>query len=172
MTEPFDAARLASSVARVQVTDLDSGETSELMTRSSSACHFFERFRIGDYLVQLRLDWTDIDDNGHPMLDADFLDPVTLEHDHSMRGHSAHHTASADSDERTYGWEFEDTARRLMVAVTWSVSASASASATASCTAHVIRARRAEETGHGLTSASMRRSAPIDWERMAHRICA
>ena len=149
MTEPLDAARLASSVARVQVTDLDTGETAELTTRSRSACHFFERFRVGDYLVQLRLDWTDADDNGHPMLDADFLDPVTLEHDHSMRGHSAHHTGSADSDERTYEWEFEDAARRLIVAVTWSVSGSASASATASCTVHVIRAPNTEETGRG-----------------------
>ena len=69
-----------TSVARVQVTDLDSGETFDLHTKEGSACHFFERFEAGGYLIQLRLHWRDRDGKGYPKLKADFIDPATRKH--------------------------------------------------------------------------------------------
>lgn len=117
----------------------------KLETKLDSACHFFECFRSGAYLVQLRLDWTEIGANGHPMLNADFLDPVTLKHDHSMRHHRAHTTTSADSDERTYEWRFEEAHRRFTVAVTWSAIGFASASATAFAEGRAVRAQPSGE---------------------------
>lgn len=129
MANPVNEPRPETSIARVQVTDVDSGETFDLHTKEGSTCHFFERFEAGDYLIQLRLHWRDRDEKGHPKLKADFIDPATGKHDHSMDRDPAHHTTSADCEERTYVWEFADVAKRFTVAVTWSLSASATGSA-------------------------------------------
>lgn len=149
MTQPLNAAELESLVARAVVTDLDTGETTELTSKLNKHCLFFEHFGAGGYVVQLRLDWADMDDNGHPMLDADFLDPVTKKPDHSLRSDPAHHTGSADSDERTYEWRFRDAAKRFTVAVTWSASGVSSASATASGTPTIVRPPYGETEGRG-----------------------
>jgi hypothetical protein len=145
VTEPLNPDQVAALIARAVVTFLDSGETAELTTKPDSACLFFDRFEAGDDLVQLRLDWTDIDENGHPTLDADFLDPVTLTH-RSTKGRP-HHTSSADSGERSYEWKFEDATRWFTVALTWSASGFASSSSMAFVEGHVIHAQPVEDGG-------------------------
>lgn len=140
MTQPLDAAQVASQIARVEVTDLETGETTELATRPASVCLFFDRFNAGDFLVQLRLDWGDIDANRHPTLDADFLDPVTEKLDRSMRGHPAHHSHAAGSGPRVYEWLFEDVAQHFAVAVAWSASGRVDAFSGTSASVGVVRA--------------------------------
>jgi hypothetical protein len=156
--EPLDVGQLASSIAQVRVTDLDTGEVRELATRPRSACHFFEPFETGSYVVQLRLDWTDIDSNGHPRLDADFLDPTTGKHWRSMRAHSAHHTDSAAPGDRTYRWEFEDVELRLKALVCWLSSATCRATASVTCTATVIRATHGDLPACGDKRVNLTRS--------------
>lgn len=143
MTEPLNPDQVAALIARAVVTFLDSGETAELTTKPDSACLFFNRFEAGDDLVQLRLDWTDIDENGHPRLDADFLDPVTLKH-RSTKGRP-HHTSSAGPGERSYEWRFDDAVRRFTVAMTWSASGFASSSSLAFGEGRAIRAEPLED---------------------------
>jgi len=144
VNEPLSAAQVASLISRARVTDLDTGESAELTVRSNSRCLFFEPFTAGAYLVQLRLDWGDLDQHGQPRLDADFLDPDSGRIDHSMRRHPAHNTDSTGDDARTYEWSFDDAARRFMVAITWSVSAHVAATSSVSCAPTVVRAPRAE----------------------------
>ena len=115
--QPLTALDLATSIARVTVTDLETGAVSYLTTRPDSVCHFFYLFPAGDNLVQLRLDWSDIDPNGHPRLDADFLDPVTRKHVHRKRLQPVHHTDSMPSAERGYRWQFEDVDMHIRVSV-------------------------------------------------------
>lgn len=108
-------------IRSVSVTFLESGETVELRN-DDSRCSFIRkdqadsnerwyRFKLEEVDVQLRLDWSDLDRNGHPTLDADFYTkggdgkksvrlPLKGE-----RGES-HHTAVLDGDgPRTYIWE-------------------------------------------------------------------
>ncbi|MDZ4169928.1 MAG: hypothetical protein U1E26_09795 [Coriobacteriia bacterium] len=122
MADPLDAAGLAKNVAHVYVTSRETGVTTELVTRLDSRCHFFEPFPAGAYNVQLRLDWADRDDRGHPTLDADFIDMRSGRHDHAMCAHPAHHTGSLPGGAMEYQWEFEDSVRTLSVAVAWKVS--------------------------------------------------
>lgn len=68
-------AEIPSSVSNARLLDTLSGGTIRLSTRPGSACHFAERFRHGDFEVGLRIDWSAIDVNGDPTLDADFFRP-------------------------------------------------------------------------------------------------
>lgn len=72
--------------------DCDTGEEQSLRTIEGSGCHFFERFLVGEFEVRLRLDWTDPDDNGDPMLDADFYHPGETRDIKEMKRLSAHQT--------------------------------------------------------------------------------
>ena len=142
MREPLTPARVATEIVRAVVTDLDTGQVSQLTAKPGSVCHFLERFEIGGYLVQLRLDWGDLDGHGHPRLDADFLNPATREHDRSMERHPAHHTTSSSADARTYQWLFADAALRFTVAVTWPASAHDTSTSSQTGNAAVVRAPR------------------------------
>ena len=149
MREPLTPKQMASQIDRAVVTNLDSGETSELAVKPDSTCLFFEPFEVGGYRVQLRLDWSDPDCHGHPRLDADFLDPATGRHHRSMRGHPAHHTDSTNATARTYKWLFKDASLRFRVAITWSASVSIANVTSMSATADVIRAPRDQQGMHG-----------------------
>lgn len=138
--EPLTPEQLARSIARVTVTDLRTGAVQQLTTRPDSACHFFDRFSAGPYEVQLRLDWSDIDPNGHPRMDADLINPDTGKHVHSKRAKSVHHTDSVGPGDRRYEWQFEDARLHLRVAVDWMLSGSATTAAKASCKMRVTRA--------------------------------
>lgn len=102
------------------VTFSDTGEVLELTTRKGRLCHFFERFRVGDDEVQFRLDWSDLDAGGKPMLDADFIDPTTGEH-RALSGdlRDAHHTRSSPGAGRRYEWAFRGCSRDFTVVVQW-----------------------------------------------------
>lgn len=136
----FDACQLESAILGVSVTDLNTRIVRGLTARQGSACHFFEKFRAGTYDVQLRLDWKDIDSNGHPTLDADFIDPTTGKHHHSMVKHPAHHTESTSAEDRTYCWKFGAHEVRVKVSVSWLASVAENTNASMTCNASVIRA--------------------------------
>lgn len=139
MTQAMNASQVVSQIARAVVTNLRTGEVSELKLRPGSRCHFFERFRVGSYNVQLRLDWHDLDKHGHPILDADFMSSDTGEQEHSMNRHPAHHTDSIGSGARTYEWRFEGETFWFAVSITWSLSGQVNSTSAASATMTVIR---------------------------------
>jgi hypothetical protein len=139
MTERENRKLFFGKVARATATDLDTGEVTELTTREGSGCLFLEGLSAGQYEVQLRVDFTTLDKYGHPVLQADFRDPVTRKHVKKMarRRHPAHHADSQNTSERTYEWTYEEVTRRFAVAVTWSATgfAAAVSGATAEATA-------------------------------------
>lgn len=139
--EPIRPGHLHDNIESALVTFSDTGEIRTLTTRESSASHFFPRFIVGDDEIQLRLDWSDIDSNGHPTLDADFIDRESGTH-RALQGkrRDAHHTESARSKGRYYEWEFNGFSQQFSVAVTWRATVSELSHATAYCSAEVIRA--------------------------------
>ncbi len=136
---PLRPEDLQSGRVRAFATDLLSGTKQDLTTRNRSVCHFFEAFECGGYRVQLRLDWTDLDSQGNPTLDADFYSLKTGEMDKSMKAHVAHHTPSQSGGERTYHWDFAGETIRLRVTLIWSVSVTCGVATYDFVSAEVIR---------------------------------
>lgn len=137
--ETIQPGQLEQNISSVKVTFEDTGEVLAPATRPGSASHFFERFVVGENEIQLRLDWSDLDANGQPTLDADFIDRKAGKH-RALKGNrrQAHHTASSPGGDRVYEWEFEGLSRRFSVAVAWLGSTKISAQPSMSCTGEVI----------------------------------
>lgn len=138
--EPIRHGKLDENISSANVTFEDTGEVRALATRTKSANHFFDRFTAGEDEIQLRLDWSDLDCNEQPMLDADFIDRKTGKH-RALRGkrRDAHHTASLPGEGRCYVWEFEGFSRKFSVTVVWLASAVETLKFTDFCSAEVIR---------------------------------
>lgn len=132
--------QLGNNIDSAVVRFHDTGEQKPLTVRGLSANHFFPKFMVGADEVQLRLDWTDLDNNGQPTLDADFLDPETGKH-RFLRGarHAAHHTASVNGEGRSYEWTFLDFCRKFSVLVAWRVSIEESCTVSDSCSVELVR---------------------------------
>jgi hypothetical protein len=115
--EEFEVSQSAPGEIRsAQAVNLGSGEVQELSTREGSACHFFGPIEIGGYLVKFRLDWNDVDEQGRPMLDADFYNKDTEKKlSNSGSRACAHHTEASDSEARIYEWEFKQYGRHFKV---------------------------------------------------------
>lgn len=127
-------------IVRARAVDLLTGETQELTIKNERST-FFEPFKCGVYQVQLRLDWKDPDNQGNPMLDADFKHPNTGKHDKLMRTHPTHHTQAQIDGKRIYQWVFEDEQRKLLqVEITWSISLNSAVCLTDECTNVLTRA--------------------------------
>lgn len=139
--KPIRHGELEDEISSVIVTFSDTSETCVLKTRPNSASHFFERFTVGKNDIQLRLDWSDLDNNGHPTLDADFIDQKTGKH-RSLKGkrQCAHHTASSSSKGRCYEWVFDGFSCRFSVKVVWLATVSDGLRFGDFCSAEVISA--------------------------------
>jgi hypothetical protein len=139
--EPIRPGQLHENIESAVVTFSDTGEVRTLTTRERSASQFFPRFMVGDDEIQLRLDWSDLDSNGQPTLDADFIDRETGTH-RALRGKRrvAHHTESSPGEGRRYEWELNGFSRQFSVAVTWRATVSENLQATDRWSAEVIRA--------------------------------
>jgi hypothetical protein len=137
--KPIRRGGLENNISSATVTFSDTGETCILKTRSNSACHFFERFTVGNDDIQLRLDWSDLDHNGYPTLDADFINKKNGKH-RSVKGkrHCAHHTASSPGKGRCYEWTFDGFSRQFSIKVAWRASMSESFHVGDFCSAEVI----------------------------------
>lgn len=108
------------TTARVTVSYSQHARPEEVLTtRADSYCHFFSEFDVGEYRVQLRLDWHDRDSNGNPTLDADIYVRATGKKVRSLSAVKVHHTRSVSDDTRAYVWQFEDVDLRIGVEVAW-----------------------------------------------------
>ncbi len=122
---------------------LDSIEEHTLRTKPNSNCHFFDKFKVGNDTIQLRLDWNDLDVNGFPTLDADFYTPDTGKK-RKLKGKrkESHHTNAIGNEGRTYEWVFEECMIKFIVVLVFSVSITDSLHATDSCSGEVIRSKK------------------------------
>lgn len=120
--KPIYTEKLPGDIEAAYVVRLDTEERQTLSVREESRCHFFAPFIIDSYRVILRLDWTDLDENGQPTLDADFYD---IESDKKLRNRgarrAAHHTKAVDSERRVYEWTFKDDKLAFKVVVLWNL---------------------------------------------------
>ena len=139
--KPIKRGELECHIKSATVEFLDSGETITLSTKQNSVCHFFDEFQVDDDTVILRLDWSDLDENGNPTLDADFYDRNTNKK-HTLKGErrDAHHTSSIKAGDRKYCWEFKGYQQPFKVTVCWLASITATVKVGCSFTAEVIRA--------------------------------
>jgi hypothetical protein len=97
------------------------GKEEVLTTKQNSRCHFFQRFATDGFEVGMRLDWGDIDENGNPMLDADFFRPGSNNPVKQMKKIEAHHTCKhldPSVDKFVYIFEYESLKLRLIIQLT------------------------------------------------------
>lgn len=129
---------IGDNISSAAVIFSDTGETYFLRTKLGSVCHFFAEFAVGKDIIQLRLDWSDLDDDGQLLLDADFLDPHTRMH-RSLTGKrlGAHHTVASPRGSRCYKWEFDGFSRQFSVVVAWSASVAEIVQFSDSCFAEI-----------------------------------
>jgi len=115
----LNLSRSPDIVAAIAI--LDNGKEIALIQRSHrsgelSLCLFFEKFPFDGFEIQLRLDYSEISENGDPTLDADIYkggEKYVVDRD------KWHHTARAlVGDEWLYDWEFRDYKLRFKVQTT------------------------------------------------------
>lgn len=111
-------ANIPPSVVSAELEDLLTGSRWPLTVRSGSGCHFTERFSHGSWEIALRVDWSDLDANGDPCLDADFFRPGSSRPDKTMKLHTSHHTRkSLHTDGRllVYAFQYEGLALSFLL---------------------------------------------------------
>jgi len=145
--KPIKPGELEQHIKSATVEFLDTREIITLKTKLKSICHFFEPFQIENDTINLRLDWSDIDENGNPTLDADFYDSNTNKK-RRLKGErkDVHHTSSIKGEGRMYCWEFKNYQRPFQITVCWLASISATVNVGCTMTAKVIRSTDNEST--------------------------
>ncbi|MET0013056.1 MAG: hypothetical protein ABW088_05330 [Sedimenticola sp.] len=128
-------------IESAKVIFLDTNQEYFLCTKPNSNCHFFEKFEIGQDTIQLRLDWSDLDADGFPILDADFYSSDTGKK-RKLKGRrkDSHHVKALDDQGRTYEWEFEEYKLKFKVVVVVSASVTESMCLGDLCSASIIKA--------------------------------
>jgi hypothetical protein len=114
-------ARIPDGVVSATLEDVSTGQVLQLSTKEGSGCHFVDRFHYGDYKIGLRFDWTDLDVNGDPTLDADFFRPGESKPIQHMKRKATHHTQkTVDPLTRQcmYNFKFEKLDLKLLLTVT------------------------------------------------------
>lgn len=141
--EPINKGILQEEINKVIIELLDTGEEFTLETKAESACHFFQRFTVDDDEIQLRIDWSDIDDNGHPVLDADFYCSKTRRK-RSLKGSrlKSHHTNTAPETGRQYVWSYKNHKRPFKAKVWWLARAETKVTAKMKVEATVIKGKK------------------------------
>lgn len=93
-----------TEIKSVEIIDVDTNEKISLYEKIGSRCHFRDKFKYKNYFVQLRLDWSDIDNYGEPVLDADIWTEVSGKKIFKRKG-VWHHTKK-EIDKKTNQWKY------------------------------------------------------------------
>jgi hypothetical protein len=141
--QPIQKGGLYTQIESVKVKFPDTGKECVLEVKGDSSNHFFPTFECEGDLVQLRLDWSDLDRNSQPILDADFINPVTRKR-RKLRGDRqiAHHTNTISADKRIYEWKFKSYESTFSIMVVWRAEIVESCHASDTCSAEVISAQK------------------------------
>ena len=143
LVEPIGRGRLKEEIDEAIVEFIDTGEELILEVKGDSVCHFFQRFSVGDDEIQLRLDWSDIAENSHPVLDADFYSSETGKK-LPLKGSrlDSHHTNTVTGKGREYIWSYKDCTRPFKVKVRWLARAEFKCSFSMTAEATVIKGNK------------------------------
>ncbi len=143
--DPMKRGELEGHIEWAKVEFMKTGKIVELKTKGDSVCHFFEPFDINNDSITLRLDWSDLDAQGNPTLDADFHDKNTGKK-RTLKGErkEAHHTSTAKPGERVYYWQFQGVEEPFKVSVGWLVSATMTVSVSCTAEAEVIKGDKSQ----------------------------
>ena len=141
--KPINRGQLKEEIDEVIIGFLDTNEEFILEMKGDSACHFFQRFRVGDDEVQLRLDWSEIDKNSHPVLDADFYCSKSGKK-RRLKGDrlESHHTNTVPEQGRQYIWSYKECTRPFNVKVGWLASVEIKMTSSMTVEATVIKAKK------------------------------
>lgn len=101
-------------ITKVTVINMDNGGETELFEIKDSKCHFHKEFEYQDYIIQLRLDWSDVI-NGDPVLDTDIWRKPKCRKNRLRNGpwHHAEKQFDSASGRNIYTFEFENLRLRL-----------------------------------------------------------
>jgi hypothetical protein len=91
-----------------------------LTTKPEKCCHFVERFFHEGYEIVLRIDWSDMNQSGDPMLDADFYTPGETKPLEDKQLKCLHHTSKKPNADGlwVYDFKFADLSLQLYLKVT------------------------------------------------------
>ena len=94
--------------------NIDTNEEQLLFERRGSSCHFANEIRTDDYIINLRVDWSDIK-NTDPVLDADIYRNILGKRGNIIKGPWHHTDKSYDptSDSMVYNFSFKNLQLRL-----------------------------------------------------------
>jgi len=118
--ESIKRGQLQEEIEKATVEFMDTNEELTLEVKGNSVCHFFPRFRIGNEEIQLRLDWSEIDGNSYPILDADFYSADTGKKKPLKNNRlGSHHTNTVPGKGREYVWSYKECTRSFRVKILW-----------------------------------------------------
>jgi len=121
--------------------NLKTNQKKQLTTRNDSHCSFFEHYSFDNTVVQHRLDWKDLDNNGFPTLDADFYIASTNKKINNTTAKASHHTRSSENNMRVYKWNYLNENIEYQVTVTFRESIEEMLNLQADCDATVIKGK-------------------------------
>ena len=109
----------STQIISAKLINSDDGKESTLFQRVGSRQHFMDEFHFQDYLIQLRLDWTDVR-SGDPMLDADIWTEINGEKNFLRKGPWHHIEKKLDekTGKRLYSFKFKNLTLNLIAKMT------------------------------------------------------
>lgn len=100
----------ATEIRLVEFIDVNTDKRISLFERIGSCCHFRDTFKYKNYFVQLRLDWSALDEHNEPTLDADIWTEINGRKVPKRKG-VWHHTkkeVGSKTNQWKYTFKFEN----------------------------------------------------------------
>lgn len=141
--ESIKRGQLQEEIEKATVEFMDTNEELTLEVKGNSVCHFFPRFRVENEEIQLRLDWSEIDGNSYPVLDADFYCANTGKKK-SLKNHrlESHNTNTVPGKGREYVWSYKECTRPFRVKILWLARIEENVAASMKAEATVIKGKK------------------------------
>jgi len=114
------------SIISMVLINTDTGEESQLFERTGSRCYFHEEIHFGNYIINLRIDWGDIQDSD-PILDADLYQKSEGKKNRKIKNSIWHHTKKKydpNTGLKTYNFSFNNLQLRLIAQMSVSIGVS------------------------------------------------
>lgn len=109
-----------TNVLSMVLIDLHTGKETTLFEREGSKCHFYEDIYFEDYIIILRIDWSDIG-NADPVLDADIYQNIAGRKGKKLRNGPWHHTLKEfdeTENKKIYAFSFNQLTIKLSAKMT------------------------------------------------------
>lgn len=109
----------STTITEVIMTNMDDDTESTLYEEKGSKCHFYKKVDFQNFIITLRLDWSDVI-NGDPILDADIWRKPKNKKNRLKNGRWHHTRKNYDptSCRYIYSFEFQNLKLRLAPKIT------------------------------------------------------